>query len=212
MQLINTTILFFMFFSIVLTAQEKIISLPKPDKRGGKSLMQALNDRQSNRNFAPKDLSMQDLSNLLWAAFGINRPESGKRTAPSARNWQEIALYVTTSQGVFVYEAENHSLKQVLDEDIRSLAGKQDFVKTAAVNIIYVADLSKLSEVSADDKSLYCGADTGFIAENVYLYCASQDLAVVVRAMIDKDILAKKLNLRPDQRIILSQSVGYPQK
>jgi SagB-type dehydrogenase family enzyme len=204
-------ILFLLFTSaITLTkAQDsKVIKLPAPDKTGGKPLMQLLASRQSSREFSKEPLTTQQLSNLLWSAFGINRTESGKRTAPSARNWQEIDIYVSTSEGVFLYDAKEHSLKQVLAEDIRALTGKQDYVKDAAINLIYVADMSKLGDVSEEDKSFYSGADTGFIAENAYLYCTSENLAAVVRAMIDRDKLAKKLNLRSEQRITLGQTIG----
>ncbi|MDP4172474.1 MAG: SagB/ThcOx family dehydrogenase [Bacteroidota bacterium] len=204
-------ILFLLLTSaITLTkAQDlKVIKLPDPDKTGGKPLMQILASRQSSREFSKEPLTAQQLSNLLWSAFGINRTESGKRTAPSARNWQEIDIYVTTADGTYLYDAKTHSLKQILEEDIRALTGKQDYVKDAAINLIYVADMSKLGDVSEEDKSFYSGADTGFIAENAYLYCTSENLAVVVRAMIDRDKLAKKLNLRSEQRITLGQTIG----
>lgn len=199
------------FFSA--SAQDvKIIKLPAPQKEIGKPLMEVLNLRHSSREFDSAPLEQQELSNLLWAAFGINRTESGKRTAPSARDWQETEIYVATAEGVFIYQAKEHSLKQILSEDIRALAGTQEYVKTAAVNLIYVSDQSKMKNASDADKWLYSGADVAFIAENAYLYCASQNLAVVIRAMINKEVLSKKLNLNADQKIILSQSVGYPKK
>ncbi|MGE5411077.1 MAG: SagB/ThcOx family dehydrogenase [Clostridiales bacterium] len=204
-------ILFLLLTSaITLTkAQDtKVIKLPDPDRIGGKPLMQLLAARQSSREFSKEPLTTQQLSNLLWSAFGINRTGSGKRTAPSARNWQEIDIYVTTAEGVYLYDAKDHGLKQILAEDIRALTGKQDYVKDAAINLIYVADMSKLGDMSEEDKSFYSGADTGFIAENAYLYCTSENLAVVVRAMIDRDKLAKKLNLRSEQRITLGQTIG----
>ncbi len=185
-------------------------TLPPPQTAIGTPLMQALADRHSTRAFAPKPLPPQELSNLLWAGFGINREESGKRTAPSAMNAQEIDLYVTTAEGAYRYVAKGHSLEPIAAKDLRAATGTQPFAKDAAVNIVYVADESKLSRASEKDRLLYAGADAGFIAENIYLYCASQGLAVVVRASVDREALAKELGLRPDQRIIFAQSVGYP--
>jgi SagB-type dehydrogenase family enzyme len=192
-------------------AQElKPIQLPPPQTEIGKPLMQALKLRQSSRSFDSKPLPLQELSNLLWAADGINRPESGKRTAPSAVNWQEVDIYVALPEGLFLYEAKTHSLAPVIARDLREATGRQPFVKDAPLNLVYVSDFAKMKNASEDDKMLYGAADVGFVAQNVYLYCASQGLAVVVRAMVDRPTLAKELNLRPEQRIILSQTVGYP--
>lgn len=202
--------IFTILFSVSVRAQEKTIKLLPPQKEIGKPLMQVLNLRQSSRTFDKAPLSQQDLSNLLWAAFGINRPETGKRTAPSARNWQEIDVYVLTAEGAFLYDAKTHSLQQVITEDIRSMAGKQDFVGTAPLNLVYVADYTKTGDASQEDRQIYCSADAGFIAQNVYLYCASQNLSVVVRGMVDRDALSKKLNFKSGQKIILAQTVGYP--
>jgi nitroreductase len=125
-------------------------------------------------------------------------------------NWQEIDVYVALPEGVYLYDAKAHELKPVLAGDHRQDTGMQDFVGTAAVNLIYVADQTKMSKGSADDKTLYSAADAGFIAQNVYLFCASQDLACVVRGSIERDKLARTLQLRVDQKIILAQSVGIP--
>jgi SagB-type dehydrogenase family enzyme len=187
-------------------------SLPKPQMEGGKPLMQALKERASLRTFSTEKLPAQILSNLLWASCGINRPDTGKRTAPSARNWQEIEVYVATADGLFLFEPKEHVLKPILPEDIRALTGTQPFVKDVPVNLIYVADYSKTSQDTPADKDLYVAADAGFISQNVYLYCASEGLATVVRGLIDRDTLAKKMGLRSDQKIILAQSVGYPKK
>jgi nitroreductase len=149
---------------------------------------------------------------MLWAASGINRPESGKRTAPSANNRQEIDIYVATAAGLYLYDAKANLLKPILAEDIRGVTGNQAFVKEAAVNLIYVADYAKLSSLSDEVKNMYASAATGFISENVYLYCTSEGLSTVVRASINRPALAKIMGLRPDQRIILAQSVGYPKK
>ncbi|HMK50605.1 MAG TPA: SagB/ThcOx family dehydrogenase [Thermodesulfovibrionales bacterium] len=188
------------------------IRLPKPQTSKGKPLMQVLAERTTSRSFSPEKLSEQELSNLLWAAFGINRPDTGKRTAPSAVNWQEIEIYVATADGLYLYDAKSNMLRQVLSEDIRALTGRQDFVKEVPVNLIYVADFSKMGNASKEDKILYSAADTGFIAENVYLYCASEGLGTVVRGSIDRQTLAKEMKLNENHNIILCQSVGYAKR
>lgn len=187
----------------------KTIQLPEPQKTGGKPLMQALAERKTSREFSTNELSDQVLSNLLWAAFGANRPD-GKRTAPSAMNQQEIDIYVALAKGFYLYDAQSNSLKLVLEKDLRKMTGKQPFVEVAPVNLVYVADLSKMTRGSEQDKQFYAAADTGFIAQNVYLFCASENLATVVRGYVDKEILAKAIGLRPDQKVILAQTVGYP--
>jgi SagB-type dehydrogenase family enzyme len=186
------------------------IKLPPPNLNGGKSLMQALQARKSSRDFSAKKLPVEVLSNLLWAANGINRPDSGRRTAPSAVNWQEIDIYVATADGLYLYNAKEHVLKPVIKQDIRELTGKQPFVKEAPVNLIYIADYSRMGGANAEERNSYAAEDTGFIAQNVYLYCASEGLATVIRGSIDKDALAKAMQLRDNQKIVLSQTVGYP--
>jgi nitroreductase len=193
-------------------AQElKPVQLPKPQTDIGRPLMQVLKDRSSARAFSPEKLPAQVMSNLLWAAFGINRPDSGKRTAPSAVNWQEIDIYVATADGLYVYDAKAHQLNPVLREDVRAQTGTQSFVKDAPLNLVYVADLAKTRGGSAD-RDLYVAADAGFIAQNVYLFCASEGLVTVVRGSVDRPALSTALRLRPDQKIILAQTVGYPKK
>ena len=186
------------------------IQLAAPQTEGGKSLMQALEQRKSAREFSSSELPAQVLSDLLWAACGINRPETGGRTAPTAMNMQEIDIYVVMVQGSYLYDAKANTLVQVSSGDIRPLTGKQLFVKDAPVNLIFVADLSKMNAISDADKEFYAAADTGYISQNVYLFCASLGLATVVRGWVDKPALAKAMNLRPDQKIILAQTVGYP--
>ncbi len=192
--------------------ESKSIKLPEPQTDSGTPLMQALKNRTSSRVFRTEKLPKQVLSNMLWAAFGVNRPESGGRTAPSASNTQEIDIYVATADGLYLYDAKAHALKIVFEEDIRALTGLQSFVGEAPVNLVYVADFAKGGRAKSDDKVFYSAADTGFISQNVYLYCASEGLATVVRGLIDKPALAKRMRLRPDQRVILAQSVGYPGK
>jgi SagB-type dehydrogenase family enzyme len=190
----------------------KPITLPSPQTDGGKPLMQALKERKTSREFGAEKLPAQVLSNLLWAAFGVNRADSGKRTAPSASNRMEIDLYVAMADGLYLYNSKAHSLDPVLAGDIRAETGRQPFVREAPLNLVYVADSAKMGKSTEEDKVLYSAADTGFIAQNVYLFCASEGLATVVRGMVDRPSLAKAMKLRPDQRIILSQTVGYPKK
>ncbi|MGA3014581.1 MAG: SagB/ThcOx family dehydrogenase [Bacteroidales bacterium] len=186
------------------------ITLIPPQKDGGMPLMKALNNRHTSREFAGKDLSAQQLSNLFWAACGFNRPGEKKRTAPSAMNNQEIDVYVATAKGLYVYNPEKHVLTQVLKDDIRDKTGKQDFVKTAPLTLVYVADYDKMGKSDDKTRDGYSMADASFISENVYLYCASEGLNTGVRAYIDKDILAKAMNLKPSQHIVLAQCVGFP--
>jgi nitroreductase len=155
---------------------------------------------------------------MLWAAFGINRAESGKRTAPSALDWQETDIYVATEEGLYIYDAKAHMLNPVLAGDIRAETGHfiQPFVKDAPVNLIYVADYSKTGLLgrlmSAEERDMFSAAATGFISQNVYLFCASEGLATVVRGLVDRSGLRKVMNLRPEQKITLAQSVGYPEE
>jgi nitroreductase len=153
---------------------------------------------------------LQTLSNLLWAAFGINRPD-GRRTAPSARNWQEIDIYVATLDGLFLWDAKKNVLNPIVGKDVRGLTGNQPYVKEAAVNLVYVADYSRVTGEGAD-KDVWMGADTGFIGENVYLYCTAEGLATVFRANVDRETLAKEMKLKPEQKILFARSVGYPKK
>lgn len=188
------------------------IKLPNPQMDGGKPLMQVLKDRHSSREFSTDELPLQVLSNLLWAAFGINRPDSGKRTAPSAVNWQNIDIYVALSKGLFLYDAKENILRPILAEDIRVATGTQSFVKDVPVNLIYVADFSKIPRQTEEVKNFYSAAHTGFISQNVYLYCASEGLATVVRGLIDRESMAEVMKLRPEQKVMLAQSVSYPKK
>ena len=186
------------------------IALPTPRMEGGKPLMQALKERQSARVFSTNALPVQLMSDLLWAAFGINRVDSGKRTAPSARNWQEVDIYAIIEDGAYLYDAKANSLRAVAKGDLRKLTGTQEFVTTAPLNLVYVADITRMKGAAPEDQALYSGADVGFISQNVYLFCASEGLATVVRGMVDRDALAKALNLPSQKKIILTQTVGYP--
>ena len=185
------------------------IDLPAPQKTGGMPLMEALAKRSTARAFDSRGLSPQQLSGLLWAAFGINRPD-GKRTAPSARDFQETDIYVLLKQGAYVYSARSNKLDLVVAEDIRALGGTQAFVKDAPVTLIFVADLSKMGNGSIEDKTNTANIDVGYISQNVYLFCASEDLVTGARGMVDRSVLGPRLKLRPDQLIVLAQSAGYP--
>jgi SagB-type dehydrogenase family enzyme len=205
------TILLFMVSTMAWADEPKPVQLSKP-RTADSALMQILAKRSSARTFSPQPLPMNVLSDLLWAANGINRPDSGRRTAPSAKNMQEIDIYVATAEGLYLYEAKTHVLKPILQGDIRAITGTQAYVKDAAVQLLYVADDSRMGTLKEQDKLVYAAADTGFISENVYLFCAAEGLATVVRAGMDRTALAKLMKLTPDQRIILAQSIGYPKK
>lgn len=193
-----------------LAQETGTIKLPPPETAGGMPLMQALKARHSTREVSGKPLPAQVLANLLWAANGVNRPHMGQRTAPSAHDWREIDAYVTTADGAYRYDPPTHTLIKVAAGDLRHLAGVQDFVATVPLNLVYVADLNRMSGASADDKAFYSATDAGFVAQNVYLYCASAGLAVVVRGLVDREALGAALGLTKHQRIILAQTVGYP--
>jgi SagB-type dehydrogenase family enzyme len=200
------TLIIFCSTEFFICAQD--INLPEPQKEGGMPLMEALSKRKSTRDFSTKEISDQVLANLLWAAYGFNRPGQKKRTAPSAWNIQNINIYVAKSSGLYIYDAAENTLKLVLKKDVRQNAGTQDFVKHVPVNLIYVADLSMMSRVG-EKAGFYSAAQTGFIAQNVYLFCASFNLGTVVRDLIDRDKLREIMNLKDSEEIILSQSVGY---
>ncbi|MBC7187047.1 MAG: SagB/ThcOx family dehydrogenase [Calditrichaeota bacterium] len=189
-----------------------VIKLPPPQTEGGMPLMAALKARCSSRAFSSKPLPLQVLSNLLWAACGVNRPESGKRTAPTARNMQEIDVYVALAEGLYLYNAKEHVLEPVLMQDLRAATGRQAFVAEAPVNLIFVSDYDKMGNIPTEAKDFYSATDTGYISQNVYLFCASEGLATVVRNMVDKPALAEKMGLRPTQKVVLAQTVGYPKE
>ena len=202
--------------SAAFAQEPKPIQLLKPQLDIGRPLMQALNDRRSSRAYSPEKLPLQVLSNLLWAAFGINRPERGMRTAPTGGNRQDIDIYVATADGVYIYDAKAHILNPALTEDVRSLSGRQTPavpLDDAPINLIYAWDGKKKSKTSTEAQNLNLAfAHTGFISQNVYLFCASEGLATVVRLWFDKPALEKKMGLRPEQYVTLVQSVGYPKK
>jgi SagB-type dehydrogenase family enzyme len=193
----------------VLAQGGGVIALPPPQTTGTTPLMQALRSRRSTREFSLRPLPLDVLSTLLWSAIGVNRPESGGRTAPSAHNWQEIEVFVALPDGTYRYDPRDHALRLVVASDLRAATGIQDFVATAPLNLVYVADFGKMVGASAEDRTFYAAAGAGFVAQNVYLYCAAAGLACVVRGLVDRRKLAPALQLPIDQRIVLAQTVGY---
>ena len=196
--------------SLLLTfcamSQNTEMKLPAPQKTGGMPLMEALSKRATNRSLDPaRSLSDQQLSNLLWAAWGINRPD-GRRTAASAMNRQEIDLYLVGRKAAYLYDAKEHSLKLVAEGDHRSEVSSQDFATTGDWIVIFAADYDKMG----GGNEAIAGIDAGLIAQNIYLYGASEGLGVVVHASVDRDTISKVLKLRPAQHIMIAQTVGIP--
>ncbi len=186
------------------------IKLPDYEKGGGIPLMEALQRRETSRNFSPEDLPLQELSNILWAANGINRPENGKRTAPSARNAQEIDIYVFMHNGVFLYNPEKHMLSIVVKDDLRRKISEQKFYEEVPVVLVYVANYDKMGDFSKESRDFYSAADVGFISQNVYLYCASSKLATVVCGAINRELVQKVLDVK-NGKVLFAQPVGYHQ-
>lgn len=190
---------------IVLSLSSSVasdIKLPQPQMDGGMPLMEALAKRKSTREFsAEKRLDNQQLANLLWAACGYNRED--KLTIPTALNKQEVSVYVITPEGAWRYAAKEHKLVQVTDKDVRDYAAAQEYAKKALLNIAIVSD----KELMGND--LYAGTDAGAAMQNIYLWCAANGIGTVTRGSFDKEGLAKALNLKPSQRVILVQTVGY---
>lgn len=184
--------------------------LPKPRQSGGMPLLQALRRRESRREFNPRALPAPTLSELLWAAAGINRPKLGGRTAPSAMNSQEVTLYAALAEGLYRYEPVSHRLQLVSATDVRRVTGYQDFVDTAPLDLVYVADHATMKLVPAAQREAYAFAAAGAMAQNVYLYCASEGLATVIRAWFDRGALSHAMGLGADQQLLLAQTVGLP--
>ena len=185
------------------------IMLPPEDTRGGPALMEALSKRRSSREFAPDPLPLPLLSNLLWAAYGMNRPDGG-RTAPSALDAQEIEVFVALPDGAYRYDAAAHELTLVAAHDLRRVTGYQDFVDEAPLDLVFVADHARMRMVPAGQREAFAHAAAGAIAQNVYLFAAANGLATVIRAWIDRDAIANALGLSHDEQVLLSQTVGFP--
>jgi nitroreductase len=183
--------------------------LPPPRSEGGKPLTAALQLRRSTRAYSNRTLSLQTLSDLLWAAFGVNRP-SGDRTAPYWKHVMVMDIYLAAADGVWLYEPKSHALLPHLAKDIRAQTGLQDFVATAPLNLVYVAHGERMIDVSPQDRRLYASVDTGFIGQNVYLFCASEGLATVFRGAVDAAALGQTLGLADQQFVTFAQTVGYP--
>lgn len=198
----NKLVIFLLFSLLTLSLFAQDIQLPTPNKKGGKPLMQALSERKSAREFQEKELPVEVLSNLLWAANGFNRED--KRTAPTANNRQELELYLVMKSGIYFYNAREHRLALVKKGDYRKSAGTQTYVANAPVNILFVSDSGKASGKN------YAYTDCGFVSQNIYLFCASEGLATVVRGSYDKKVLEELLQLPANQEVLLTQTVGYP--
>lgn len=198
----NKLVIFLLFSWLTLPLDAQDIQLSAPDKKGGKPLMQALSERKSAREFQEKELPDEVLSNLLWAGNGFNRED--KRTAPTANNRQELELYLVMKSGIYFYNAREHRLALVKKGDYRKSAGTQTYVANAPVNILFVSDSGKASGKN------YAYTNCGFVSQNIYLFCASEGLATVVRGSYDKKVLEELLQLPANQEVLLTQTVGYP--
>jgi SagB-type dehydrogenase family enzyme len=187
------------------------IKLNVPDKTRGSVVMKAFADRYSERNFSEKKLSLQDLSDLLWAACGINRPEKGMITAPSALNKQDVDVYAIMEEGAYLYDPKAHELKPVAAGDFRPfIASGQDFALKAPVSLLVVSELSRLGNAN-DEGTRLCGAiDGGIVSQNISLFCAGCGLATVPRGTMNKNELVKALKLNPTQLLVINHPVGYP--
>lgn len=183
--------------------------LPPPQTSGGTGLMQALAERRSEREFSRQPLPLPLLSNLLWAAFGVNRLDGG-RTAPSALNAQEVEVFVALPTGAYRYDAAVHALQLVAGTDVRRVTGYQDFVDDAPMDLVYVAHYPRLAAVPVAQREAYAHVAAGAIAQNVYLFAAANGLATVIRAWIDREAISAALGLSHDHQVMLSQTVGYP--
>lgn len=184
--------------------------LPPASKSGGLPLMEVLKRRRSQREFTTTTLPEQMLGDLLWAACGVNRPALGGRTAPRAMDSQEIDVYVALPAGLYRYEPTGHLLCLELPRDVRAETGNQNFTAEAPLDLVYVADNSRVQLVQDEQRQDYAHTTAGAMAQNVYLYCAGQGLATVLRAWIDRDALKAAMNLGIDQQVLLAQTVGYP--
>jgi SagB-type dehydrogenase family enzyme len=187
------------------------LELPAPETRGGIPLMTALGERCSTKAYQAKPLAPETLSNLLWAAFGINRPDTGKRTAATAFNCQNIDIYVVLPAKTYRYHAAAHRLEVASTEDLRPLAASQAYARPAAVQLLYVADDDKIDDRFGGKKSFYAAFHAGSISQNVYLFCASAGLGSVVRDGVDREALKKALALGDNQHIVMAQTVGHVQ-
>lgn len=199
-----------LMLSAATFAADKVVKLPKPNLNRSGAVMKALSERQSTREYASKALSLADLSDLLWAANGINRSDSGKRTAPSAMNKQDVDVYVVLPEGTYLYDAKNHQLNLVAEGDHRgAVAGGQAFVKTAPVSLVLISDISRFGAAKSARNQLMGAMDAGIVSQNISLFCSSANLATVPRASMDFDQLKKVLKLKETQMPMMNHPVGY---
>lgn len=183
-------------------------TLPAPRQSGGKALFDTLKLRHSTREYSDREIPAQVLSDLLWAAYGVNR-RSGDRTVPYWKHIMVIDLYVAMADGVWLYDPKNHGLLHYLDEDIRAATGLQDFVSVAPLNLVYVAHGERMADITPEERRLYASVDSAFIGQNVYLFCASEGLATVFRGAVDYAKLSKAMKLPASQFVTFAQTVGY---
>ena len=205
--------LFLMILGLLFTANAQElqpIKLNEPSKTGGSSVMEAFSNRKSVRAFSNNKLSIQDLSDLVWAAAGINRKEAGLRTAPSWRNYQDIDLYVCFSEGMYFYNAKEHTLEPLVKGEFYPLLiANQEYVKDAPVILLLVTDLSKMKEDNEQQRMVIAGLDAGIISQNISLFCAGKNMVTVPRGFMEKEELKKVLKLKEHQHIMLNHPVGY---
>ncbi len=187
--------------TLFVYSQQEVIDLPAPVKTGGKPLMEAFSERQSNREYTGQEMDNQTLSNLLWSANGFNRPD--KRTVATSQNKQEMEVYVVLKDGAYWYDAKEHKLRLHVKGDIRESLGQANITNNAALTLVYVADLAKASNREAGY------IDTGHICQNVYLFCASNNLGTVARGSFKRPDVHNALNLGEKQEVTLVQPVGY---
>lgn len=199
-----------LFISMATFAADKVIRLPKPNLNRNSEVMEAFANRHSTREYAAKALTLTDLSDLLWAANGINRPEEGKRTAPSAMNKQDVDVYVVLPEGTYLYDAKAHQLNLVAEGDHRgAVAGGQAFVKSAPVSLLLVSDLSRLGDAKNTHTQLMGAVDAGIVSQNISIFCSAAKLATVPRASMDTAKLKSVLKLTDTQLPLMNHPVGY---
>lgn len=199
-----------LFISVATFAADKVIRLPKPNLNRNSEVMEAFANRHSTREYAAKALTLNDLSDLLWAANGINRPEEGKRTAPSAMNKQDVDVYVVLPGGTYLYDAKAHQLNLVAEGDHRgAVAGGQAFVKSAPVSLLLVSDLSRLGDAKNTHTQLMGAVDAGIVSQNISIFCSAAKLATVPRASMDTAKLKSVLKLTDTQLPLMNHPVGY---
>lgn len=174
------------------------IKLPLPDKLGKKTLMYAINMRKSTKSYIDKEIDNITLGTLLWVAYGVNRT-TGERTIPTAMNQKDLSIYVAKKDGTFKYDADKHQLIPVLKEDIRPLFNTQDYMQNVPVVLIYTGS-----------KEDYAVMHAGSAYQNVGLFAAANEMGSVVRGYFDKEAVKTKLNLPDEERVIISQAIGYP--